>query len=112
MKRLKLLLPIAATAAVLLAGCAQQPVYYAPGPPPPPVQGPPPLIQLADQNGFRSGFDDGLRDLNQGLGYAPQRDRRFRAAPGYDPNLGPRGPYVEHFRNAYLRGYDKAFYRR
>ena len=33
-------------------------------------------------------------------------------APGYDPALGPFGPYRDAFRSAYVRGYDQAFYRR
>jgi hypothetical protein len=111
MKRLKLLLPVLASTAVLLAGC--HPAYYGPPPPPPPPgYAVAPLIQSADENGFRAGMEDGTRDLNYGRGYRPQADRKFHNAPGYDPALGPRGPYVEHFRGAYLRGYDKAFYRR
>ena len=114
MKRLTVLIPLLASTAVLLAGCSH-PVYYAPPPPPPPPPGyaaAPPLIQAAEQNGFRAGLDDGARDISYGRGYRPQADRKFKAAPGYDPAFGPRRPYVDAFRNAYLRGYEKGFYRR
>jgi hypothetical protein len=111
MKVLKLLFPTLATASFLLAGCAH-PVYYAPPPPPGAYVEPAPLIQLADRNGFRAGQEDGARDAYSGRGYHPQADRPFRNAPGYDPALGPHAPYVEHFRGAYLRGYDRGFYRR
>jgi hypothetical protein len=108
MKKIQvLLLPFTAAAALMLSGCA--PHYY---PPPPPPGGPPPLVQMADQNGFESGLRDGARDVNQGTGYHPQADRKFHEAPGYDPTFGPRPVYVRNFRAAYLRGYDKAFYRR
>ena len=71
----------------------------------------PPLVQLADRNGFRAGFDDGNRDLYYRAGYDPRRNPAYRDAPGYDYHLGPIPPYVDAFRIAYLRGYDKAFYR-
>jgi ribosome modulation factor len=72
----------------------------------------PPLVERAQQIGFRSGLDDGSRDSYQGYGYHPKHDRKFHNTPGYDPALGPYGPYRDAFRNAYLRGYDKGFYRR
>jgi hypothetical protein len=72
----------------------------------------PPLVDVAERNGFRGGVDDGRRDAVSGFGYHPKHDRRFHETPGYDPNLGPRGPYVQYFRGAYLRGYDKGFYQR
>jgi len=67
---------------------------------------------MAEANGFRAGVDEGSRDAANGFGYAPQRGRLYRQAPGYDPNYGPRGPYVQYFRSAYVRGYDKGFYHR
>jgi hypothetical protein len=111
MKRFLVLLPVSALAALMFTGCAQ-PAYYPPPPPPPVAVAPPPIVQMADANGFHAGMEDGLRDLNRGFGYRPQGDRRFHDAPGWDPNFGPRRVYVDNFRRAYLRGYDKAFYRR
>jgi hypothetical protein len=94
------------TAATLLAsGCAQR--TYIAGPPPVP----PPIVQEADQNGYRFGFDSGLRDFNRGYGYHPRADRAFHDAPGYDPRFGPFGVYQANFRNAYMRGYNHAFNR-
>jgi hypothetical protein len=102
---------LAGTATLAVAGCASHPYYPPPPPPPPPYQGLPPLVRLADQNGFRMGSDDGARDAYRGSGYHPQRDRKFRDTPGYDPNLGPFEPYRHAFRDAYLRGYDIGFHR-
>jgi len=109
MKLSRVALPLVAAACLFTAGCAPHP-YYAP--PPPPYNGVPPLIDRADHEGFRAGTDDGARDVSNGFGYHPKRDRKFQATPGYDPALGPYGPYRDAFRRAYLRGYDKAFYRR
>ena len=110
MKLARLALPLAV---LFTAGCASHPYYYASAPPPPPpYSSPSPLIEHAQREGFRVGVDDGARDLYNGFGYHPKHDRNFRDTPGYDPALGPFGAYRDTFRNAYLRGYDKGFYRR
>ncbi|RZU43359.1 hypothetical protein [Edaphobacter modestus] len=96
------------------AGCASPHRYaYMPPPPPqPPYSSVPPLIEQASREGFRIGSDAGLRDAYRGAGYQPRRDRAFHDTPGYDPAFGPYGPYRDAFRNAYLQGYDRGFYRR
>jgi len=58
------------------------------------------------------GSENGSRDAYRGFGYQPKRDPAFHNAPGYDPSLGPYGPYRDAFRNAYLRGYNQGFNRR
>lgn len=85
---------------------------YPPPPPPPPPAGPPPIVQLADHNGFETGRADGFRDANQGEPYHARRTRAYHDTPGYDPHLGPFGVYENAFRNAYLRGYDRGYYHR
>ena len=110
MKRL-LVLP-ALAAIVSLLGCYDHP-YYAPPPPPAPIYAPPAtLLDLANRNGFHAGIQDGARDAYNGYAFAPRRTGAYRDAPGYDPQLGPVEPYVNTFRNSYLAGYDKGFYRR
>jgi hypothetical protein len=104
-------LPLLAAATLFSAGCAQHP-YYAVAPPPAAYQSVPPLIERADHEGFRAGSEDGARDLYNGFGHHPQHDRKFHDTPGYDPALGPYGPYRDAFRRSYLRGYDQSFYRR
>lgn len=95
-------------ALLLLSGCSQQ-RYYAVAPPPPPGYGEvPPLVRLAESNGYRLGVDDGARDA-YGSGYHPHEDRAFYETPGYDPLLGPLPPYRDAFRGAYMRGYDRSF---
>jgi len=110
MKLSRIALPLVFAASFLMAGCAQHPYYAAP--PPAAYAGVPPLIDRADHEGFRSGSADGARDAYNGYGHHPQSDRKFHNTPGYDPGLGPYGPYRDAFRRAYLRGYDQAFYRR
>jgi hypothetical protein len=98
------------TASLLLAaglGCAHN---YPP--PPPPIAQAPPLVQLAEHNGFETGRSDGAGASANGFPFAPRRTRAYHDTPGYDPHLGPFGPYQNAFRSAYLRGYDKGFYRR
>jgi hypothetical protein len=113
MKLFRVALPFIAAACLFTAGCASHP-YYAVAPPPPPqsYNSVPPLIARADHEGFRAGSEDGVRDAYNGVGHHPERDRKYHDAPGYDPALGPFGPYRNAFRSAYLRGYDQAFYRR
>jgi hypothetical protein len=112
MKISRVALPLAMAACLFSAGCA--PHYYGPPPPPPPpgYNGVPPLIERAQHEGFRAGSEDGARDSYNGFGYHPRHDRKFHNTPGYDPALGPFPPYRDAFRNAYLQGYDKGFYRR
>jgi len=104
-------LPLVTAACLFTAGCAPHP-YYAVAPAPPPYNSVPPLIARADHEGLRAGSEDGARDLYNGFGHHPERDRKYRDTPGYDPALGPFRPYRDAFRSAYVRGYDQAFYRR
>jgi len=104
----RLFLVLLGTAALLSsAGCASH-AYYAP---PPAYAQRPPLIELADHNGFQTGSSDGAREAYSGRPYSPQHTRAFHDTPGYDPSLGPFGPYRNAFRDAYLRGYDMGFRR-
>ncbi len=100
----------------VLAGCSSHHYYgYAPPPPPPPTyayNGAPPLIEQARHEGFRIGSDNGSRDAYRGYGYQPKHDRAYHDTPGYDPALGPYGAYRDAFRQAYLSGYDRGYYRR
>ena len=108
MKPNRLLLPLASVVLFAGLGCA----HHYPPPPPPPVAQAPPLVQVADRNGFELGRTDGGRDSANGLPFSARRTRAYRDTPGYDPQLGPYPVYRDTFRNAYLRGYDRGYYRR
>jgi len=101
------------TAVLLATGCASDQGYAAaPPPPPPPIyRERPPLVDVAQHQGYRAGVDDGARDAYYGRGSRPERDRNFRDTPGYDPRLGPYEPYRDTFRRAYVRGYASGFRR-
>ncbi len=108
----RFLVVVPASLAFGLGGCAHR-TYYVASPPPPPPQAyreVPPLVQLAEQTGYRAGLDEGARDAYRG-DYHPRADRAFHDTPGYDPQLGPYPPYRDAFRSAYLRGYDRNFNR-
>jgi hypothetical protein len=110
MKANRLLLAgVVSSVAVAALGCA--PAYVAPPPPPPAVAQAPPLIQLAERNGFEAGRQDGARAVESGYPYAARSTRAYFDTPGYDPNLGPFLEYQNAFRLAYLRGYDRGYRR-
>ena len=95
------------SAVVLTTGCVR---YYPPPPPPPPVVAvAPPLVQQADRNGFEMGRTDGARDAQNGLPPHPRATRAYHITPGYAPQMGPYPIYRNHFRNAYLRGYQRGY---
>src|SRR6185437_17070322 len=75
-----LALALIAAACLLTAGCAHR-TYVGPPPPPPPYPGPSPLIQSAEQQGFRAGVEDGSRDAYNRIGYHPKRTRAFHDTP-------------------------------
>jgi hypothetical protein len=111
MNRLSLL-SVSLIATALATGCAQSHPYAAAPPPPPGYrEQAPPLLKVADRNGFEAGSAAGARDAFNGRGYHPQHDRAFHATPGYDPSLGPLPVYRSAFRDAFLRGYDEGFRR-
>jgi len=101
---------VAASSLFLFAGLGCAPRYVTPPPPPPGAQLPP-LLQLADRNGFETGRSDGAHAVESGIPPSPRRTRAYHDTPGYDPQLGPFGAYRDAFRNAYLRGYDKGYRR-
>jgi hypothetical protein len=106
------LFPASLIATLLVTGCAQHPTYVAAPPPPPGYrEQAPPLVQVADRNGFEAGSAAGSRDAFNGRGYHPQHDHAYHDTPGYEPGLGPLPVYRSAFRDAFVRGYDQGFRR-
>ena len=96
--------------AFLVLGCDDNPYQASQQPPPPAVYTQPTAnIDLAERNGFEAGERDGQRDSYNGYRYEPRATRAYRQTPGYDHHLGPFAPYVNTFRNAYLRGYGQSY---
>jgi hypothetical protein len=96
----------------LLGGCASHPAYYTAPPPVAYAPGPPPVIQVGQQNGFADGVRIGERDRVGGRGYRPASGERFANTPGYSPTLGgPFRQYQSAYRDAYKRGYRQGYAR-
>ena len=110
MKRLIGDLAISAMLAVAALGCAH-PCYPPPPPPPPQVPAAPTIIQIAEQNGFSFGRQDGARAARLGEVPHPRRTRDFQVTTGYAPQMGPYGVYRRAFRRAFLNGYRRGYYR-
>ncbi len=110
MRRASLPYLLVSAVALLTAGCASEQYYAAAPPPPPPIYGrQPPLLEIARHEGFRAGEEEGARDAYEGRAYRPERHRSFHETPGYDPGLGPYGPYRDTFRDAYVHGYSNGY---
>ena len=75
-----------AAALLALTGCASHRYYYAAAPQPV-YAAPPPLVQVADGNGYRDGQADGARDVYQRQQYRPTANRRYARTPGYEGRL-------------------------
>lgn len=90
-------------------GCSHN-NYVVAAPPPPPVEVPP-LVQLAEHNGFEMGRADGVHALWAGGPNDPRAMRNYNVTPGYDPRLGPFPVYRDAFRDAYLRGFERGYHR-
>ncbi len=111
MRRASLPYLLVSAVALLTAGCASEQFYAVapPSPPPPIYRRQPPLLDIARHEGFRAGEEEGARDAYEGRAYRPERHRSFHETPGYDPGLGPYGPYRDTFRDAYLHGYSNGY---
>ena len=112
MKDVRLSLLLLTAGALLTAGCSSN-RYYAATPPPPPYafRGQAQQIDFAEHQGFRAGVDDGARDAYAGHKFKPEHDRKFHDTPGYDPQMGPYGPYRDACRNGYVHGYANGYRR-
>ncbi|HET6841043.1 MAG TPA: hypothetical protein VFK06_05055 [Candidatus Angelobacter sp.] len=65
---------------------------------------------IARDNGFRDGFNHGLRDRETGHSFRPTHDGDFRHADrGYDPRFGFINNYRQVYRDAYLNGYERGY---
>ena len=62
--------------------------------------------------GYQDGLRHGLNDRNRRAGYNYRSDEWRHADRGSERNMGPRGQYIQGYRDGYIRGYDEAFYGR
>jgi hypothetical protein len=97
-----------------IAGCGHPAYYAAPMPPPPPVAyaytAPPPIAEVAQNNGYADGLREGREDRWHGHSFRPRHSDRFEDAPGYSPSLGGSHREYRHiYRDAFYRGYQEGY---
>jgi len=68
-----------------------------------------------DDYGTQYGYEDGQRhgeaDRSRNARYDYKSDLWRRGDRGYQRYMGPRGQFIQAYRNGYIRGYEQAFYR-
>jgi hypothetical protein len=70
------------------------------------------IVRIAQQNGYRDGFNHGRIDRSRRQGYHFADSIQYRSAlSGYRWSFGDRDFYRQVYRDAYRRGYQEAFRR-
>ena len=65
---------------------------------------------LAFQNGFTDGYDEGLKDIRNRDRFDPSDEGRYRSADhGYKSSYGSRDAYRATYRNAFREGYENGY---
>jgi hypothetical protein len=65
--------------------------------------------QVAQQNGYRDGMNDGRKDRATGHSFRPTQDDNYKNAPGYSSNMGDRQQYKNIYRQGYQQGYQLGY---
>ncbi|MFL6440280.1 MAG: hypothetical protein ACJ71Q_22095 [Terriglobales bacterium] len=65
--------------------------------------------QVAQQNGYRDGMNDGRKDRATGHSFRPTQGDNFRNAPGYSSSMGDRQQYKNTYREGYQQGYQLGY---
>jgi hypothetical protein len=65
--------------------------------------------QVAQQNGYRDGMNDGRKDRATGHSFRPTQDDNYKNAPGYSSNMGDRQQYKNTYREGYQQGYQLGY---
>lgn len=63
------------------------------------------MSQIAQQNGYRDGMNDGRSDRATGHSFRPTHDDNYKNAPGYSSSMGDR----QQYKNIYRQGYGQAY---
>src|SRR5258706_100791 len=68
----------------------------------------------AADEGYRRGFDDGMRsgqaDVQRGKRGDPTKSENYEDAPGYNSSYGDKGQWKQQYRQGYMAGYQRAIY--
>ncbi|MCL4847967.1 MAG: hypothetical protein KJ066_15605, partial [Acidobacteria bacterium] len=61
-------------------------------------------------NGYRDGYEVGLRDARRNRRFDPIGDRKYRRGDaGYNRRYGPKDDYRYVYRDAFRRGYEEGY---
>ncbi|MBV9074702.1 MAG: hypothetical protein JOZ10_13810 [Acidobacteria bacterium] len=67
------------------------------------------MSQIAQQNGYRDGMNDGQHDRQTGHSFRPTHDDNYKNAPGYSSSMGDRQQYKNMYRQAYEQAYPQGY---
>jgi flagellar biosynthesis/type III secretory pathway protein FliH len=68
------------------------------------------VLRIAQQNGYREGFEHGQSDRARGRSFSYQHSSEYRnATHGYRWEYGDRALYQQGFRDGYRRGYEAGY---
>lgn len=66
-------------------------------------------MQVAQENGYRDGINDGRKDRGTGHSNRPTQGDNYKNAPGYSSSMGDRQQYKDTYRSGYERGYQEGY---
>ena len=82
-----------------------RPGWVAPG-----SRGPLGRVDVAVQQGYSDGYEEGLKDGDDRNRFNPVRESRYRSADrGYNRSYGPKDVYKANYREGFLRGYEDGY---
>jgi hypothetical protein len=68
------------------------------------------VYRIAQQNGYRDGYNKGIEERREGDRYNPQDTRPYRnGLNGYNRNMGNREQYKQIYRQAFLQGFRQGY---
>lgn len=67
-------------------------------------------VDVASQNGFQDGANDGLQDRQSGHSSRATKHRAYEHGNrGYEESFGSKDQFKASYRQAYIKGYDKGY---
>ena len=67
-------------------------------------------VDVAVQQGYSDGYEEGLKDGRDRKRFDPVGERRYRSADrGYNRSYGPKDIYKANYRDGFLKGYEAGY---
>ncbi|MBS1793797.1 MAG: hypothetical protein JSS81_08080 [Acidobacteria bacterium] len=68
------------------------------------------MYRIAQQNGYRDGYNKGIEEYREGDRYNPEDTRPYRnGTNGYDRSMGSKDQYKQIYRQAFLQGFRQGY---